>query len=370
MAAAIPMTGRAPQTQASALSRRRRPGLRNLIVPLAIVCVAIALALVALRDEPLGTLNVDVHVLSTTDPSEIGATTRAKVELVNRDDREVRPRFSLTWLPYPYYWRILSGQPVLAPGERATYEIEAPDSVAAPARGEPFQIRVNNADSITYAVSPPIELEKPKLPMVNPMLRFWSKNFSSGIPMPVGWQVYERKGDGDRLAIAPASVFGVDATHLRVEQDGNPDPGGWSHGGLTQEGLFPSAPFDIRVLSRAPYASTPGGWPLNAFGMEVTDEHNGLMWLLFQPTGTGDVEYDLPSGHHIKVFDVPEGEWAVLTIDLPALYHKLNWPPSKKVTLKLFIAASSSQATDIDGYIAGMKLTTDTAGRTSSTTAH
>jgi len=348
------MTGRAPETPASAVARRRRPGLRNLIVPFAIVCVAIALALVALRDEPVAKLNVDVHVLSTTDPSEIGATTRAKVELVNHGDREVRPRFSLTWLPYPYYWRILSGQPVLAPGERATYEIEAPDSVAAPTRGKPFQIKVNDANSITYAVSPPIELEKSKLPMVNPMLRFWSKNFSSGNPMPAGWQMYEHRGDGDTTIIEPASVFGTAAVHFHVVQDGKPDPGSWSHTGLVQEIRFPTDAFSVTMLSEAPFVAQSGGWPLTAFGLEVSDPKNGLIWVLFQPTGNGDLEYDLPSGHHIKVFDVLFGQWATRSIDLSAMYRALNWEPADRVTLKLFIAASSSQSADIGGYIAGL----------------
>jgi hypothetical protein len=355
------------------VSRRRRlprPNPRNLVVPATMALLAIALVLIALRGESRETLPVDVRVISSSDPLTLGATTAAQVELTNRGDHEVRPRFSLSWLPYPYYWRVVSGPPVLAAGQRAVYQIEAPDSVAAPHDGQTFQIKVNDARSITYAVSDKIEKQKNDLPVVNPGLRSWTqRDYSTGTLSPVGWQMYERRGDGDTTTVEPASVFGVEATHFRVIQDGQPDRNGWSHTGLIQEVPFPELPFSVQVLSRAPFRAAGGGWPLTAFGMEVTDSRNGLLWLLFQPTGNGDREYDLPSGHHIVVYDVPQAQWASRTIDLPQLYHKLNWAPSKKVTLKLFIAASSSQATDIDGYIAGMKLTTDTAGRTS-TAAH
>ena len=359
--------------EGGAMSRRRRltrANPRNLIVPGALALLAAALVVIAVRGESRETLPVDVRVLSSSDPLTLGATAAAEVELTNRSDHEVRPRFSLAWLPYPYYWRIVSGPAVLAAGQRAVYQIEAPDSVAAPHDGQAFQVKVNDARSITYAISDKVEKQKADLPVVNPGLRSWTqRDYSTGMLSPAGWQMYQRNGDGDTTAVEPASVYGVGATHLRVVQDGKDDRDGWSHAGLVQEVPFQDLPFSVEVLSRAPFRAAAGGWPLTAFGMEVADSRNGLVWLLFQPTGNGDREYDLPSGHHIIVYDVPKDQWASRTIDLPQLYHQLNWAPSKKVTLKLFIAAANAQAADIDGYIAGIKLVTDASGRTP-TTAH
>jgi hypothetical protein len=80
------------------------------------------------------------------------------------------------------------------------------------------------------------------------------------------------------------------------------------------------------------------------------------MWLLFEPTGSGDKDYDLPNGQHIKVYDVPYDQWATRTIDLPAIYHQLNWAPTRYVTLKVFMGVSSYSKADIDGYIGGITL--------------
>lgn len=188
----------------------------------------------------------------------------------------------------------------------------------------------------------------------NPTFKLWARDPVTGLRAPAGWQLYERRGSGDQTSVEPADVFGVEAVDLHVAQDGKPDPGQWSHTGLVQEIPFPTDAFSVTILSEAPFTTQPGGWPLTAFGFEVSDGKNDLIWILFQPTGNGDREYDLPTGHHIKVFDVPFGQWATRSIDLPAMYRALNRGPVDRVTLKLFIAASSAQSADIGGYIAGL----------------
>jgi hypothetical protein len=335
--------------------RARPTAARGILLAAAVAVLAAGLTLVALRGEAKATLPLNLSIRSTADPQQLGATTSALVELYNHGDHDIRPRFSVSWLPYPYYWRIVSGPPVLARGERATYEIAAPDTVAAPHDGDSFQIKVNDANGITYALSSPIQIAKRELPIVNPGLRMWTqRDPSTGRLSPAGWQTYQKRGDGDVALVESVSVFGVNATHLRVVQDGQPDPDGWAHAGLVQEIPFPETPFELRVLGRTPYKANDAGWPLAAFGLEVSDASNGLIWLLFQQTGNGDREYDLPSGHHIIVYDVPSYEWTSKTIDLPGLYHRLNWSAPKKVTLNLFAAAASAQAGDVEGYVSGI----------------
>lgn len=329
--------------------------MRRFVVPAAVIALAFALTVVALRDASEATLPVDLQVTSTTDPFGLGATTRATVEVYNRGDRDVRPRFSVSWLPYPYFWRTTEGPAVLAPGERATYVIEAPAAVAAPPDGQAFHIKVNDPASIVYAVSASIEKPKPSLPIVNPSLRSWTqRDPATGLVSPAGWGIFKRLGDGDSVTIEEKNALGVEGMHIRLVQDGRPDPNGWTHTGLTQQIAFPSTAFSVRALSVTPYLSNAAGWPLNAFGIEVSDAENGVIWVLFQQTGNGDREYDLPTGHHIKVFDVPFGQWATRSIDLAAIYRDLNWAPPEIVALKIFAAASSSEPAEVEGYFGGI----------------
>jgi len=333
---------------------RKLPRLRDAILPLAIGLLAAVLTIVALRPNTPASLPVDVGIVSTSDTYAVGATTQATIALRNHGQVEVRPRFSVSWLPYPYYWHIVSGPAVLAPDQSATYVVEAPDAASAPPDGTSYTIRVNDAASITYAISSPLFVDNGGKAVRNPTFKLWARDPVTGLEAPAGWQSYVRRGSGDQATAQPVDAFGIKALHLHVVQDGQPDPGGWSHTGLTQEIPFPARPFSMTVLSRAPFVAQEGGWPLTAFGFELSDPKNGLIWVLFQQTGAGDLEYDLPSGHHIKVFDVPLGQWATHSIDLPAMYRALHWEPSARVTLKLFIAAASARPADIDGLVSGI----------------
>lgn len=343
------------ETQRQLLSAEVQRRLRRFALPAALVALVAGLVIVAVRGESNATLPVDVRVVSTSDPMHLGATTRATVQLTNNGDHAVRPRFSLTWLPYPYYWRIDSGPPLLKPGETATYRIAAPEALAAPHDGERFEIRVNDATSITYAMSRPITHGRSVLPIVNPNLVDWTQQDpSSGLYSPAGWDIYSHKDDDDLTAIKPSSAAGIPAAYFHVVQSGKPDPGQWAHTGLTQDIPFPTAPLDVRVLSNVRYQAIDHGWLVTAFGIDIGVGTRESMWLLFEHTGTGDKSYDLPNGQHIEVYDVPLGEWTTRTIDIAALYHRLNWAPPRLVTLKLFMGVSNFTKADIDGYIAGI----------------
>lgn len=331
---------------------------RNLIVPVALAVLAAALTFIALRSERYDSLQATVRVMSIQDPYEWGATTRATVEVRNDSERDIRPRFSVTWLPYPYYWSIISGPPLLKPGQAATYVIEARDSTSAPRHGQAFNIRVNDGRSIAYAISETLKVNAKEITVRNPDFAGWSKSDpATGATAPAGWNLYERQGTGDETDIGPADAFGVHAVRLRVAQDGQPDPGGWSHAGLTQEIPFPDKPLEVTVLTFSSYQAEAGGWPLTGFGVEIDDPRNGLAWILFQSTGLGNLEYDLPSGHHILVIDAPTAQWSTQTIDLGAMYRRAGWLPADTLTLKIFVAASSARANTVEGYISRLGLT-------------
>ncbi len=328
--------------------------LRVAAVPAALALLALVLVFAAVRGNARA-LDATVTVHYVADPSQIGATTEADVQVHNRESAAIRPRFSVSWLPYPYYWDVISGPATLAPGETATYRIRAPDTTAAPPDGQPFRIKVNDATSIVYAMSPSIDVPAPGLAIVNPGLHLWTqRDPATGLVSPAGWQIYAHRGADDKTSITEANVFGVHAARFHVVQAGHPDQGGWTHTGLIQEIPFPAAPIQFSVLSDAPYEMADGGWPLTAFGVEVSDSANGLLWLLFQPTGRGDLDYSLPSGHHIHVYDIPPASWQRVSVDLPAIYQRLHWAPPARVSVKLFIAAASAKANDIQGYIAGL----------------
>jgi hypothetical protein len=327
--------------------------IRNAIVPAAVLALACALMLAALRSEHQEALDVGFSVLAVEDPLNVGATTRATVEVENTTRGEVRPRFSVTWLPYPYYWRTVSGSDLLQPGDTSVYVIEATSPTSAPQHGQPFNIRVNDGRSIAYAISDEVLIPKEHSGIRNMRFGFWSQpDPATNLSSPAAWTAYEQRGTGDETRLRSVDALGVPAVQFHVAQDGVLDEGQWSHTGLTQKVPFPGEPFSITLLSQAPFEAQPGGWPVTAFGIEVSDPSNGLIWLLFQSTGTGDREYDLPSGHHIVVIDVPRDQWTTQTIDLSSMYDRLNWAPADELTLKLFIAASSSKANTLNGYVA------------------
>jgi hypothetical protein len=316
--------------------------------------VAIAAVLAIRGGGTGGQLEATVRVLDTSDPLHIGSMTRATVEVENRSSRPMQPRFSLTWLPNPAYWRVIAGPETLEPRSIATYEIAAPESIAAPYAGQAVQIRVTDGEGSRFAMSAAAEVRPSGQTIANPTLSLWSqRNGLDAMQAPAGWYPYRQIGPGDRATIAPEAVQGVDAAHFNVVQDGDTDRGGWAHVGLAQEIAFPRKPFDIHVFSAAPYSANEAGWPLSAFGIEIDDRANGLIWLLFQPTSNGDRDYDLPNGQHIHVYDVPARQWASRTVDLPAIFGALGRKAPDKLTLKMFIAAASSRPGELDGYISG-----------------
>ncbi len=323
-----------------------------LALPSAIVMLAFVLGAVAWRGGSNG-LDAHVTVRQVSDPARVGATTDAEVDVQNAGATEIRPRFSVTWLPYPYYWNVVSGPLVLEPGDRATYHIAAPRAEAAPPDGQPFRIKLNDASSIVYALSPSIDVPAPTLAVVNPNFQLWTqRDLSTGLLSPFGWQIYQRIHAPNAGSITNSDVYGIHATRFQVAGHGAPESGGWSHTGLIQTVPFPSGVMTFSVLSNAPYKSEPGGWPLTAFGVEVTDGSRDLLWFLFQPTGRGDLDYALPTGQHIHVYDVPAGRWQDVSIDLGASYDALHRARPSRVTIKLFMGVADRQPDDITGYVA------------------
>jgi hypothetical protein len=112
----------------------------------------------------------------------------------------------------------------------------------------------------------------------------------------------------------------------------------------------------VLVNSVAAFAAADAGWPLTAFGLEVSDGENPLLWFLFQQSPRGDLSYDLPNGQHIEVIDVPEGVWIEKEVDVAALYERLHWAPQERVLLKAFIGAASPQRAQLVGYLREVRL--------------
>ncbi len=334
--------------------------LKRFIVPLVAVGLAAVLVITAVHSSFTQSLGVSVRVDSVSDSDQSGFITDVSIDVTNESDHPIDPQFALVWKPQPARWRTIAGPATLAAHERATYQIEPIGAVNAPPLGQDFQVRVNAPNSIVYALSSTVTTQRQDLALKNPSLRWLPGDAIASSAAPIGWNEYEQRGEGDVAEVAPASVFGIDATHLSIEQDGQPDSGGWSHTGLSQEIDFPSQPFDVTVLSRAIYKTSNGQWPLDAFGIQVSDASKHVSWLLFEDTGKGDLEYDLPDAPHMKIYDVHSGEWARRTVDLADLYRRMDWAPTATVTLTVFIGASSHLAQQFDGYVASIQPTSAT----------
>jgi hypothetical protein len=338
--------------------------LRRIGVPLAAIGLATMLVIMATHGSFSESLPVSVRVVSVSDSGQSGFITTVVVELANQSAHPLEPRFALVWKPQPARWRIAEGPARLEAHARAEYRLEPIGSVNAPPLGQDFEVRVNVPNSIVYAVSSAVRPKKQDLALKNPSLAWFKGDAIAPTSSPIGWGEYERLGAGDTSLIEPASLFGVDATHFLVRQDGKPDTGGWAHTGISQEIEFPREPLMVTVLSRVTYKTLDGIWPLNAFGIQVSDPANGLAWLLFENTGSGDREYDLPNGQHMKVYDVKLGVWERKSVDLQELYRKMNWSPLGKIALTIFVGASSQLEQDVEGYVAGIFPVSGASGQT------
>lgn len=335
-----------------------RPGKATVLL-IAVLLLGGVLTLAALHGSYSESLPVSVRVVSVRDDSQVGAITSAVVRLTNHGARTVSPRFALMWKPQPARWRNISGPALLEPGATATYNIVTEDGATSPPLGQSFQVKVNDSGSIVSALSRTVHTEKGTYVLTNPRLVLWSKNdmlltpqYTVNLAGPFGWTQWVRMGPDDQVAIDPVSISGAQAVRFSAVQGGKSDPGGWAYGGLSQQIDFPSVPLAVTTESRADFKMLPGGWPLTAFGVEVSDGVGHVAWLLFQQTGSGDLDYDLPTGQHIHVYDVSPGRWVTTTVDLRQMYSRLGWSLPKKLNLNLFVGASDRQRTSIEGYIA------------------
>lgn len=341
--------------------------LRKLAVPLATALLVVLLALVVLFG-PEERLDVSINVISVTDPHEMNVATRVRLEIQNKSRRPLEPAFSVQWSSYPVTWRVRSGPERLGGGESAFYEIEAPSSTAVPPAGVDFVVRVNDSDSIVYAVaSPPAaEVETPTL--INPRFSLWERNFQNGtvVETPFGWQVYDRLGEDDEGAVARL-IGSESAVRLALSQGGAEEALVWAQTGILQSAPFPEGRISLRLKSLTPYETTSGGWPTAAFGVEFSDGTNPLVWVVFQPGDAEAASYELPNGHHIEVVSVPKDEWTTQAVDLPAIYERLGWETQDEVLINLFVAAASDQRRQLTGYFGEVrptyKITPSTASR-------
>jgi uncharacterized membrane protein len=240
-----------------------------------------------------------------------GRVTAMTVDVINKSDRVIAPRFAVqhanTTLN-PIAWSIQSGAAILRPGQSDTYEITANGEANTFIVHDTAQLVVTDAggDYSLRAVAS-TGLDQSYLwpdAITNPRFSFWADG------KPIFWQARSQPIDSGSLSMIHRD--GQDAVILKLDAREQ----GLNYIALENRIVFPSKPFGIWIYSD----SIPPNSPARAYGIEIDDGQHRL-WILFGPKA-----YSGPtSAHHVINRLVPENRWVYQEVDLAAAYAEAGW---------------------------------------------
>ena len=286
---------------------------------------------------------VKFAVLDYSDPNAVGRVTSMSIGVTSRSSQPIRPRFSVQWGSYPFYWRVKSGPPVLNPGTEAVYVIESPSPRESPPTGAEFILRVNDAEGSSFVVSDPLTADLVVPPIINSSLSFWE--FGPVSEHPWGWQA-NINGKG---SVTHARIDGILATQLLVDQTGE---AAWFEAYILQEGISGCDFIQATIHRLTDFRTTDAGWPELAFGMEVRDEERpsrNFIWFVFSQDAVPN--YALGNGHHIVPVPGPKNEWVSIAVPITAAFESFGLPAPERISLKFFIAAHESQIRTFSSFV-------------------
>ena len=137
---------------------------------------------------------IDIALVSVSDPYRINRLAQLKVHIENNEHRELRPVFSIITgekFERKGFWNIISGPTKLLPGEGHIFVLETGVASYSIPSGTYFRVQVNDHSYPNFmAVSK--TFETPVLNFVgiqNPELRFWQYKFPEGERVPFGWMI-------------------------------------------------------------------------------------------------------------------------------------------------------------------------------------
>lgn len=311
----------------SALPRRRK-----LVVLLVVLVLAVlATAGTAVAGHEASTLDASVTVLDYGDPTDRHRVTRLTVAVENHGDRSIRPAFDVlhSELGTHNYWRVASGPPRLAPGERAAFEIVPRHPAFALPIGGRYVLGVGDRGSqlgTTVVRSVPVT---PLDGVRNPRFAHWRTPYGATTPAPADWRIAESDRGVERTLLANASGD-PRLTVSGVERTGGP----WAMVGLRQRVPFP----ETLTLTATPgtVLDAPTADPSRFAGLQLADGDRRV-WIGFAdvPERTVRTRTRGELSYAMVYLPADAGERVTRTVDVGALYERRGWerPPARSLSV-------------------------------------
>ena len=280
-------------------------------------------------------LSVGAYLSSLPDEIEIrlrgpmvtsqGRVIRMEVEVMNRSQRDLIPRFAIqrfTTIANPQPWRIENGPLTLQPGETGTYRIFTNQEQSSFIVYEAAQLVVTDALG-SYSlrgvatIGPDNSFLWPEA-IPNPGFVFWDSGQSS----PIWWGLSgEVPGTG---SVTLEDLKGRETLKLTLEASDE----GQNRVALESWIVFPSTPFGIWIYLDPP-SDVQGSV---AYGLELDD---GQHTLRFQ-YGAHSRSERIADGEYVIHQTVPAHTWVLQEVDFAAAYAQAGWqlPDLKPTTYK------------------------------------
>jgi len=298
---------------------------------------------------------LDLRVVNVRDELAIGAPTAVTLELTNNTPRVAEPRFWISWGPFSFLW-MAEGPQRLDPGVRARYTIRPqgpaglPPTTESPRRGanavnrpNGFVVRVNDASSSIFTVSPPLAPPVATPPIRNPRFHFWMRgNGDPSRPIPIHWSDQSWAVGHDRSSLKRSEWDAMHALRLEVVQDGRTVPtahGEWVTSALHQRIAFPRC--GLSIVARPSFEPKfVGPWPAAALTLQVLDGEHAIWVVLGQSKAKAAAI--LPNGTRLVMLNAPPHHWSRHSVGLEGLYADAGWPIPQHITLKIAVTAHAS----------------------------
>ncbi len=269
------------------LQEPSRGPLRGFFTPWRVVTAATAALVVLLftnfeAHHAKTKLSADAQLISAADPSGLGHASELQLHLKNREDSPLRPVFSGIHGAHQtrFYWNTLWGPKVLAPGQSATYRIQAPCPQATIPVHEPAMFAVNDAgketqQAIAHGRLPPIFLPFAPSGIPNPRFEFWTRHDGNRQATPYLWRLSsDRHTEKARWSLKRVP----NGLYLSITAEAPRRRGPWRHIGVSRSTVFP----EVIHIDATPSRLIPAGYgrPGNPAGLELSSERHRI-WILF-----------------------------------------------------------------------------------------
>jgi uncharacterized membrane protein len=173
--------------------------------------------------------------------------------------------------------------------------------------------------------------------------------------IPIGWNVFRAKGQGDQATIIQADISGIDCVKLEVVENGLDD----GTNEYTVSSIYQQTPFPPRqvVFKVLPELNTyPGVSTQYTQGIHFVDTAGRVLIIGFSDKFSEDRVFTSESGiSHLIIKPVALGQWSEFNIDLKQYWSDAGWPVPQNITIYVVLSTNYASPGEYAFYIAGIQ---------------